>query len=168
MTSEGGVTGLGIVYKLDTSGQLTTLHTFSGPPDGEDPQFGALVPDKSGNLYGTTKNGGSYGFGTVFKVDNGGTETVLHSFAGGSSDGANPTARVVVDASGNLYGTTFVGGSSDKGTVFRLDPTNTETVLYNFTGGAARSLTAPGTLNHSDYRPGSDAEYTSRNQAITR
>ena len=134
-TSSGGASGLGTVFKVDTSGTETVLHNFTGSPDGAQP-YASLVMDNSGNLYGTTKNGGSYGFGTVFKVDNGGTETVLHSFVGGSADGANPTARAVVDASGNLYGTTFGGGSSGKGTVFKLDPTNTETVLYNFTGGA--------------------------------
>ena len=134
-TSSGGASGLGTVFKIDTSGTETVLHSFTGSPDGAQPYAG-LVMDNSGNLYGTTENGGASGFGTVFKVDNDGTETVLHSFAGGSSDGADPTARVILDATGNLFGTTFAGGSSDKGTVFKLDTTNVETVLYNFTGDA--------------------------------
>ena len=134
-TSSGGVSGLGTVFKIDTSGTETVLHSFAGSPDGARPYAG-LVMDGLGNLYGTTENGGASGFGTVFKVDITGAETVLHSFAGGSSDGTDPTARVVLDAHGNLYGTTLSGGSSGKGTVFKLDRTNTETVLYNFTGGA--------------------------------
>ena len=134
-TSSGGASGLGTVFKIDTSGRETVLHSFTGSPDGAQPYAG-LVMDNAGNLYGTTQNGGASGFGTVFKVDNTGTESVLHSFAGGSSDGADPTARVILDANGNLYGTTFMGGSSGRGTVFELDTTNTETVLYNFTGGA--------------------------------
>ena len=134
-TFSGGVSGLGTVFKIDTSGTETVLHSFAGSPDGARPYAG-LVMDGLGNLYGTTENGGASGFGTVFKVDITGAETVLHSFAGGSSDGTDPTARVVLDAHGNLYGTTFMGGSSGKGTVFKLDRTNTETVLYNFTGGA--------------------------------
>ena len=134
-TSSGGASGLGTVFKIDTSGRETVLHSFGGSPDGAQPYAG-LVMDNAGNLYGTTENGGASGFGTVFKVDNTGTESVLHSFAGGSSDGADPTARVILDANGNLYGTTFMGGSNGRGTVFELDTTNTETVLYNFTGGA--------------------------------
>ena len=134
-TSSGGAYGLGTVFKIDTGGTETVLHSFAGSPDGAQPYAG-LVMDGAGNFYGTTENGGASGFGTVFKVDNTDTETVLHSFAGGSSDGADPTARVILDLTGNLYGTTFAGGSSGKGTVFKLDTTNTETVLYDFTGGA--------------------------------
>jgi uncharacterized repeat protein (TIGR03803 family) len=134
-TSSGGASGLGTVFKVDTSGTEIVLHSFAGNPDGANPYAG-LVMDDSGNLYGTTENGGASGFGTVFKVDITGKETVLHSFAGGSSDGADPKAGVILDPTGNLYGTTFKGGSRGKGTVFKLDTTGAETVLYNFTGGA--------------------------------
>jgi uncharacterized repeat protein (TIGR03803 family) len=134
-TSSGGASGLGTVFKVDTSGMEIVLHSFTGNPDGANPYAG-LVMDSSGNLYGTTERGGAYGFGTVFKVDITGKETVLHSFAGGSSDGADPKAGVILDAAGNLYGTTFRCGSGGKGTVFELDPSNAETILYNFTGAA--------------------------------
>jgi len=134
-TSSGGASGLGTIFKVDTSGTETVLHSFTGNPDGANPYAG-LVMDNSGNLYGTTENGGSFGFGTIFKIDTSGSESVLHSFAGGSSDGADPKAGVILDATGNLYGTTFRGGSGGKGTVFELDTTNTETVLHNFTGGS--------------------------------
>jgi uncharacterized repeat protein (TIGR03803 family) len=69
-------------------------------------------------------------------IDTGGNETVLHSFAGGSTDEADPKAGVIVDDTGDVYGTTFRGGSGGKGTAFKLDTTNTETVLHNFTGGS--------------------------------
>jgi uncharacterized repeat protein (TIGR03803 family) len=134
-TSSGGAAGLGVVFKIDTTGTESVLHSFTDSPDGAQPYAG-LVMDHSGNLYGTTESGGAFGFGTVFKLDTTGTESVVHSFAGGASDGADPTAGVILDATGNLYGTTFSGGTSGKGTVFELDTTNLETVLYNFSGGA--------------------------------
>jgi uncharacterized repeat protein (TIGR03803 family) len=71
----------------------------------------------------------------VFKLDTTGTETVLHSFTGGA-DGGNPYAGVIRDPAGNLYGTTYSGGASGQGVVFKLDTTGTETVLHSFTGGA--------------------------------
>jgi uncharacterized repeat protein (TIGR03803 family) len=93
-----------------------------------------LVRDSKGNLYGTTYAGGASGVGTVFKLDKAGKETVLYSFSGTGSDGANPSAGVIRDASGNLYGTTLYGGTSGEGTVFKLSKTGKETVLYNFCG----------------------------------
>jgi len=134
-TFAGGASGLGTVFKVDTSGKETVLHNFAGGADGANPYAG-LVMDNSGNLYGTTERGGSFGLGTVFKFDTADTETVLHSFAGAPSDGADPKAGVILDPAGNLYGVTFSGGSGGAGTVFTLDTTNTEIVLYNFTGSA--------------------------------
>jgi uncharacterized repeat protein (TIGR03803 family) len=81
-----------------------------------------LVRDHAGNLYGTTSWGGAYDtYGTVFKLDTTGKETVLHSFTGGE-DGAYPNAALVRDAVGNLYGTTYQGGASGYGVVFKLTP----------------------------------------------
>lgn len=135
-TSSGGASGLGTVFKIDTYGTETVLHSFTGDPDGANPYAG-LVMDNSGNLYGTTESSGTSAFGTIFQIDTAGTETVLHSFTGGATDGADPTARMLLDTAGNLYGTTFTGGSGGEGTVFRFDTTtSTETVLYNFTGGS--------------------------------
>jgi uncharacterized repeat protein (TIGR03803 family) len=141
-TSAGGATNSGIVFKLDTTGAETVLYTFSGGADGKTPT-GGLVRDAAGNLYGTTNDGGRpracflgyVGCGVVFKLDTTGTETVLYTFTGGT-DGGNPYyAGLVRDASGNLYGTTSAGGASDSGTVFKLDTTGTETVLYSFGNG---------------------------------
>jgi uncharacterized repeat protein (TIGR03803 family) len=127
--------GYGTVFKLDTTGEVTVLHSFTFRPDGAFPVAG-LIRDKEGNLYGTTESGGAPGcFGTVFKVDATGKETVLHSFPG-TPDGLLPLAGLIMDKEGNLYGTTYDGGDSGVGTVFKLGVTGKETVLYSFTGGA--------------------------------
>ena len=135
--------GCGTVFKLDSSGTLTVLHSFDGN-DGEYPVAG-LVIDSSGNLYGTA-GGGAFGHGTVFELDSSGTLTVLHSFD--VSDGAGP-AGLVMDSSGNLYGTTYSGGTSTNcpngcGTVFELDSSGTLTVLHSFDGNdGANPLAGP-------------------------
>jgi uncharacterized repeat protein (TIGR03803 family) len=109
-----------------------SLHNFMGS-DGKNP-YTDLVRDSAGNLYGTTGLGGASGQGVVFKLDPTGTETVLYSFAEGP-DGALPWAGLIRDSTGNLYGTTVTGGTSGYGVVFKVDTTDTETVLYSFTGG---------------------------------
>jgi uncharacterized repeat protein (TIGR03803 family) len=135
-TSTGGANSVGgTVFKMDTNGNETVLYSFCSEvncADGEYPQ-GALVMDASGNLYGTTTSGGNTGAGTVFKLDTSGNETVLYSFCpvlGSCTDGANPEGGLVVDASGNLYGTTYDGAYY--GNVFELDTTGNETVLHAF------------------------------------
>jgi uncharacterized repeat protein (TIGR03803 family) len=116
---------------------LTTLHNFSGSPDGAYPTEVALVADSQGNLYGATENGGNpacfggVGCGIVFKVTPDGTETVLHNFAV-PPDGYAPQGSLTADSHGNLYGTTLDGGTNNSGTVFKLSPDGTETVLYSF------------------------------------
>jgi uncharacterized repeat protein (TIGR03803 family) len=135
-TAEGGgprcydSLGCGTVFKLDTAGKETVLYSFGGSPDGEYPVAG-LLRDNAGNLYGTTSSGGASSFGTVFKLDTTGKETVLYSFAG-SPDGEHPYAGLVQDAAGDLYGTTSSGGASSLGTVFKLDTTGKESILYSF------------------------------------
>ena len=134
-TLRGGTSGRGAVFKLDTSGTETVLHSFAGA-DGFYPTAG-LVLDAAGNLYGTAYHGGKsgcvrYGCGTVFKLDSSGKMTVLHAFFWW--DGALPDAVLVLDAKGNLYGTTFEGGTSGHGTVFKVDRKGKETVLWSFNG----------------------------------
>jgi uncharacterized repeat protein (TIGR03803 family) len=124
----------GIVSASSAQAQtFTDLYNFTGNPDGAYPYAG-LIRDTAGNLYGTTLEGGSSNSGTVFKLDASGTETVLHNFAGGPSDGAYPYAAVVMDTKGNLYGTTYECGPSNDGTVYKLSSTRKETVLHNFAG----------------------------------
>ena len=133
-TVSGGAFGYGTVFKLETTGKETVLHSFTNSPDGAGPDAG-LVRDKVGNFYGTTHGGGAFGYGTVFKLDATGEETVLHSFT--YSDGAFPDAGLIRDEAGNLYGTTSGGGLvcglHGCGTVFKVDPSGNETVLHSFT-----------------------------------
>src|SRR5579871_299948 len=109
------------------------IHTFGNFPKGATP-YGTLIRDNSGNMYGTTYEGGSANLGVVFKLDKAGYQ-VLYSFKGGT-DGANPYAGVTLDSAGNLYGTTYYGGTANAGVVYKLDPLGNETVLYTFSGGA--------------------------------
>jgi uncharacterized repeat protein (TIGR03803 family) len=138
-TVAGGDSGNGTVFHLDKSGKETVLYSFAGGTDGSAPN-GSLARDAAGNFYGTTSTGagsGCYdrqGCGSVFMLDRTGKEIVLHKFTGGK-DGSLPYADVIRDAAGNLYGTTSEGGAFDKGTVFKLDKTGKETMLYYFTGG---------------------------------
>jgi len=128
----------GIVFKLTPKGKETVLYAFQGGSDGGIPRSD-LITDSSGNLYGVTYIGGGtgcggYGCGTVFKITPKGTETILYSFLGGH-DGNYPYAGLTMDGSGSLYGTTTAGGADDQGTVFKLAPDGTETILHSFTGG---------------------------------
>ena len=148
-TSAGGLVGgtckplqgCGVVFKLDPSGKQTVLYTFTGLADGEIPN-GGLILDGAGNLYGVTSGGGvtggtctfAQGCGVVFRLDTAGNNyTVLYSFKGGA-DGSAPQGSLVMDTAGNLYGATQGGGASMFGTIFKLDTSLTETVLYSFTG----------------------------------
>jgi len=127
--------GYGTVFKLSPNGKLTLVHSFSGTPDGEDPEAGLII-DNAGNVYGTTVYGGTAGgFGTVFKVNhNSGALTLLHSFAG-TPDGENPYAGLAVDSAGNGYGTTKYGGTAGGyGTVFKIDRTGKFSLLHSFAG----------------------------------
>jgi len=151
-TGEGGSStqcnlgsGCGTVFMISPpSWTPTVLYSFQGvnTGDGSGPQAALVL--KSGALYGTTSSGGTYGYGTVFKLappaKTGGawTETVLYSFKGGT-DGSNPASAVIFDGTA-LIGTTPFGGSSNFGTVFELTPPTkknspwNESILYNFTG----------------------------------
>ena len=123
------------MFKLDPSGTETVLYSFKGSPDGDYPLAG-LVMDTAGTLYGTTGAGGilgqncsdlpPVGCGTVFMLDPFGNESIYYSFKGGP-DGAFPSADLIMDAAGNLYGTASLGGVTSQscfsvgcGTVFKL------------------------------------------------
>ncbi len=154
-TLYGGDSGFGVVFELTPNGGLngtwteTVLHSFSGS-DGAYPNSG-LTRDSQGNLYGTTFSGtGAQSGGVAFELSRGGsgawTFSLLNSFGGPlSSGGSNPNGDLAVDSSGNLYGTTQLGGNANCtnfqgpcGVVFKLSPARNETwpetVLYNFRG----------------------------------
>jgi uncharacterized repeat protein (TIGR03803 family) len=126
---KGGTYGYGAIFKLDSTGHETVLHSFGKGADGKNPAC-VLMRGANGNLYGTTAGGGKYGFGTVFGVNSSGAEAVLHHFTG--TDGATPAAGLIRDAAGNLLGTTSTGGAYGFGTVFKLATNGSETVLYSF------------------------------------
>jgi uncharacterized repeat protein (TIGR03803 family) len=138
-----GKAGDGQVFKLTNKGDSwreKTLVTFDGA-NGSTP-FAGLIRDSNGLLYGTTWTGGAYNAGSVFTLYNSGGKWVtstIWAFGGTSGDGAQPTCNLVIDKSGNLYGTTFSGGAHNLGTVFELSNINgvwTETVLHSFSGNS--------------------------------
>jgi uncharacterized repeat protein (TIGR03803 family) len=112
-----GQAGCGTVFEMspkEGGGWMETiLYRFQGV-DGKD-LFGGVILDAAGNLYGATHDGGAYGYGVAYKLSpnegGGWTETVLHSFGSGT-DGKDPYGSLAVDGVGNLYGTTFTGGTS--------------------------------------------------------
>lgn len=140
--SQGGLYGNGTVFKLTPSGDSwtqTTLYDFTGGKNGGSPANG-LAFDVAGNLYGTTQYGGTDTVGNVFKLapTNGYWNfSMLHSFTGGP-DGGYPDGNLAIDTSGNLYGTTQVGGTYQYGTVYKFAKSNArwnETILHTFTNG---------------------------------
>ena len=134
-TAGGGTNGYGTVFTINAAGTESVVYSFKGGTTDGDSPFGQLVMDSAGNLYGTTSGGGANGDGTVFKITAAGTESVLHSFVGGTTDGQQPIAGLVMDSAGNLYGTTSFGGENDDGTVFKISAGGTASILYSFKGG---------------------------------
>jgi len=141
-TASGGTSGncsndegCGVIFKLDTAGVFSVLHTFTGGADGGNPWSG-LTRDAAGNLYGVTAEGGdltclALGCGTVFKLDTAGELTVLYTFEM-VADGYAPHAGLVLDSAGNLYGTAS-GGAYWYGIIFELNIQSGQfTVLHDF------------------------------------
>jgi len=164
--SFGPTYNCGVAFKLTQSPDGTwtesVLHNFSCGPDGGDSDAG-VVFDAAGNLYGTTINGGAYGAGVVFKLapnpDETWTESVLYSFSYGLGGSFPYHATLIIDAAGNLYGTTPSGGGSSCtapgfgsgcGVVFKLAPNLdgiwTESVLHTFIGGAEGAVPDAGVV----------------------
>lgn len=129
---------MGTVFKLTPQGSEAILYSFTGGHDGAGPVNSVLM-DADGNIFGTTAGGGDQGSGTVFRIAPDGTETVLYAFKGGS-DGKDPESELIADQDGNLYGTTAIGGANNLGTVFKMAPDGTETVVYSFKGGSDGSF----------------------------
>ena len=126
--------GCGTIFEVSATGTETIIDRLTGGTSAQTPAFGALIRDATGNFYGTTLDGGAYGFGTVFKLSTTHALTVLYSFTGGA-DGAYPFNGLTWDAAGNLFGATYEGGAYDFGVVFELGKNRVETVIHSFTGG---------------------------------
>jgi len=154
-TVNGGSDYFGTAFELSPgkSGSWTVkiVHNF-GSADSTDGWFpsAGLIFDSSGDLYGTTSAGGTYAKGEVFELTPNGygawMGTTLHSFGDGAADGSDPFSGLILDASGNLYGTTYQGGLYGTGTAFELSPgsagTWTETALFSFNNGNNGSVEA--------------------------
>ena len=144
----GGLNGNGVIYRLTDDGSIpwteTIIHKFTGPPDGSVP-VGVIVISPSGDLFGTTLEGGAHDMGSVFELkaptnpDGPWRERVLYSFGSFAGDGNLPNAGLI-PAQPGFYGVTPTGGARGRGTVFQLTPPSggggkwTETILYSFTG----------------------------------
>lgn len=129
-TEYGGAKNAGTIYRLSAAGKVTIAHSFGGTSDGANPRAGLTLV--GGTAYGTTSQGGSHGMGVVFKIQTTGKYGIVYNFAGGT-DGATPIAGVIVDAAGNLYGTTEAGGGQGYGTVFEIPAgSTTDQILHAF------------------------------------
>jgi len=134
----GGSSTYGVVFKVDTAGNETVLHSFTGGSDGGYPYQG-VVMDKKGNLYGTTYYGGANSYyGVIYKLDKKGNETVLHNFSYSSSDGCYPFyGSLLMDTKDNLYGVTDSCGASYEGTLYEYSKKGTFSLLHSFAGGTS-------------------------------
>jgi uncharacterized repeat protein (TIGR03803 family) len=148
-TSRGGANpcnpygGCGTLFRISASGKLTTLYSFCAQPNCADGMFPAtgLLQAADGKIYGATSSGGlidgtcTTGCGTTFRISpSGGPPTLLHAFT--SSEGAQ-VQRLIQATDGSVYGTARLGGSSNLGTLFKMDPAGSVTVLFNFCNAAA-------------------------------
>jgi uncharacterized repeat protein (TIGR03803 family) len=154
-TEYGGPSRNGTIYSVSTSGAEKVVYAFKGAGGSDGCRPAARLIDVNGTLYGTTSGCGDfrcnseYGCGTVFSVTTSGQETVLHSFAGTGSDGADPETELI-DVNGVLYGTTSIGGLEDPrsgGTVFSITLAGEEKVLYTFQGGSDGGEPDSGLIN---------------------
>jgi uncharacterized repeat protein (TIGR03803 family) len=143
-STECGKFGCGTVYELTpgANGVWTEKILIDFDYSAGFYPVAALTPDGSGNLYGTTTQGGKGSNGKVFELTptttGGWSESILHNFAFGTTDGADPEAGVTFDSSGNLFGTTFLGGTGGYGILYELTPSEdgtwSETIIHNFPG----------------------------------
>jgi uncharacterized repeat protein (TIGR03803 family) len=153
-TTTGGTSNNGTVFKVTPSGAESVLHSFAGgTADGNYP-YAALILGKDGNFYGTTAAGGAGGNGTVFKITAEGAESIIYAFAGGATDGSTPHAALIQGSDGDFYGTTQMAGANGVGTVFKVTPTGTATLLHSFFGGATDALRVQAALTE-----GSDGNF---------
>jgi uncharacterized repeat protein (TIGR03803 family) len=132
-TAGGGKDGIGTVFDVTSSGKLTTIYNFgSQPNDGVNPYSG-VVAARDGNLYGTTSNGGTLGYGTLYRLALDGVKTTIVNF-GPAGNPIAPEYSLVQGRDGNLYGVTGYGGSSNNGAVFKATPDGKLKLLYSFCG----------------------------------
>ncbi len=147
VTAFGGASGEGTVFKIDTSGKLTTLYSFTGGTDGGF-LYGALDIDKDGNLYGSTVDGGASSAGTVFKLSPTGTLTTVYNFPGGSDLGGPEGDMLLIGK--KLYSTATTGGNKtcQCGGIYEVSTAGKEKTLHAFAGSDGSGYSAGLTLAH--------------------
>jgi len=147
-TIDGGANGSGNFFRMARGGKVTSLYDFCSEANCADGQYPvtALVEGADGNFYGTTQSGGTFTFGTVFRITPAGALSVLHSFNG--DDGAAPYGGLVLASNGNFYGSAAVGGTYGAGTIFTITPGGALTTLYEFCSkpGCSDGQSPAGTL----------------------
>src|SRR5688500_2460999 len=138
VTAHGGTRGGGTIYKVSSAGVHTTLFNFGQSPDSADGEgpYGTLIRGADGAFYGVTRSCGGDCIscqGVIFRVTAADAHTMLHSFAG---DDGSTQGELMVASDGNFYGVTESGGVNGGGTIYRMTPTGTFTVLYSFSSDA--------------------------------
>jgi uncharacterized repeat protein (TIGR03803 family) len=152
ITYRGYGDDFGAIFKIDSNGSVSTIHSFGSEANFSNTDINSLIMDDSGNFYGASRTGGTYGVGMVFKIDANGKESILYNFSGESNhslslatsyDGKLPNPGLIMDNDGNFYGTTQEGGGvnsinsqgpsyqGSRGTVFKIAPSGTESILLN-------------------------------------
>jgi uncharacterized repeat protein (TIGR03803 family) len=127
VTTAGGANGYGTIFKMTPAGVYTVLRHMNKTTDGAN-HYGSLVEGKDGALYGITYSGGTLGYGTIYKITTTGTFTVLHNL-NGTTEGGSSQTDLVQGTDGHFYGTTYGYGTLGNGTIFKMTPTGTFTVL---------------------------------------
>jgi uncharacterized repeat protein (TIGR03803 family) len=128
VTGQGGATNYGTVFKITPTGTLTILYSFDDTNEFANPNY-RLTVGNDGNFYGTFQRDAN---GGVFKMTPAGVVTLVHQFAGPPNDGGSPVSGVILGKDGNFYGTTQVGGTQNEGTIFKMTPSGTVTILHSF------------------------------------
>jgi uncharacterized repeat protein (TIGR03803 family) len=144
--ADGGDTNQGTIFAVTEAGEGSVLYSFAESIEGQHP-VGALIQAGDGAFYGVTSRGGTRGRGTVFRMSAVGAVTVLHTFVGGSTDGADPVGSLIRGFDGSFLGITTGGGVFDGGTVFEMTSDGVVTVLHHFAGGSVGGgASAPSSL----------------------
>jgi uncharacterized repeat protein (TIGR03803 family) len=154
----GGANGCGTVFEIAANGTYSVVYSFgASSTDGADPK-GPLMQDSNGNIWGTTVYGGggnctnqnyNPGCGTVFEIAANGTYSVVHGFAGGTTDGIQPNGGLIQDTNGNVWGTTAAGGPGGNGTVFEIAANGTYSVVHSY-GGAGGATPEAGLMQDTN------------------
>lgn len=148
ITTSGGANGVGTIFKMTAAGTFTVLRHLNKTTDGGS-SYGSLTLGKDGNLYGVTNSGGTYGYGTIFKITTAGAYTVLRHL-NGPTDGGYSQTDLIQGTDGNFYGTCYGYGTLGNGTIFKITPAGVYTVLRHLSSGADGGYPYGGLYQNSD------------------